>query len=33
MNGTRNAFALSDEELTMAGDVLGHPVTQTHAKH
>jgi hypothetical protein len=33
MNWTRSASELSDEELTTAGDILGHPVTQVHTRY
>jgi hypothetical protein len=33
MNWTRSAWELSDEELTTAGDILGHPVTQIHTHY
>ncbi|MBV1856404.1 hypothetical protein [Catellatospora tritici] len=33
MNWTRHAWELSDEELTTAGGILGHPVTQIHTRY
>jgi hypothetical protein len=33
MNWTRDAWELSDEELTTAGNILGHPVTQIHTRY
>jgi hypothetical protein len=31
MNWTRSVWELNDEELTTAGDILGHPVMQVHS--
>ena len=32
-NWTRQEWELSDEELALIGDILGHPVTQVHAHY
>lgn len=33
MNWTRSEWELSGEELVAAGNILGHPVTQIHARY
>jgi hypothetical protein len=33
MNWTRSAWQLSDEELATMGNILGHSVTQVHARY